>query len=244
MESFELTTMVPYVALALGMSGIAIVMRRGNTLIKRYNGIDELHPRYYLQKYRMRGVGIQCRDGDNFRFYHIPILQSLTGIASGQLKYKVVSKEELIKMKKQGSIGVRLAGIDAPESAHFGMTAQPLSKEATEYLKDILIIERHGTIKLRKLIIKPLKRDQYNRLVSMVYYQVVPFIPWYKNISEEMVKKGLAVVYTASGAEYGGLKDKLLKLESIATRKKIGIWGLKNFVRPGDYKEEFKKSKS
>ena len=39
---------------------------------------------------------------------------------------------------------------------------------------------------------------------------------WRRNISTEMVKNGFAVVYTAAGAEYGGIKSTLETLEATA----------------------------
>jgi endonuclease YncB( thermonuclease family) len=56
------------------------------------------------------------------------------------------------------TIHVRLAGIDAPESGHFGMPAQPFSQEAKQWLSDRLL---H-----RIVTIQPLRRDQYHRLVT------------------------------------------------------------------------------
>ena len=229
---------------AIAITGV--LFRKRNSYYKRYKGIDALHPRYLSETgHCLRGYGLTIRDGDNFRFYHVPALQMVYWLLSGsrQLKFKSVNMEDIKQLRKAGTIAIRLAGIDAPESAHFGMKEQPLSKEAVAYLKGLLQNENTINIKLRKIIVEPLKRDQYGRLVSMVYYQPIPFIPYYKNVSEEMIKLGLAVVYRAGGAEYGHIEEKLIKLEGIAKRKRKGIWGLDNFVHPQLHKEQFRAGK-
>eukprot|EP00835_Amoeboradix_gromovi_P002660 NODE_155_length_16773_cov_0.488785.p8 type:complete len:281 gc:universal NODE_155_length_16773_cov_0.488785:4548-5390(+) len=222
-----------------------VAMRKKNSYYKRYATIDDLHPKYLKKTHLLRGYGLTIRDGDNFRFYHTTEIQQLYWLLSGKrdLKYATFTTEDIKIRRKEGTIAIRLAGIDAPESAHFGMTAQPFSKEATEYLKKLLQVDNGLNTKCRRLMIEPLKRDQYGRLVSMVYYQPIPFLPWYRNISEEMIKLGLAVVYTAAGAEYGKLEERLLRLEKKAQKKKKGIWGLQNFVSPGMHKELFKTGK-
>jgi endonuclease YncB( thermonuclease family) len=40
------------------------------------------------------------------------------------------------KALKDQTLHIRIAGIDAPECAHFGNPAQPFSKEALEWLKE------------------------------------------------------------------------------------------------------------
>eukprot|EP00834_Sanchytrium_tribonematis_P000933 NODE_19_length_47148_cov_1.447810.p24 type:complete len:250 gc:universal NODE_19_length_47148_cov_1.447810:23559-22810(-) len=228
---------------ALAVSGV--VFRKRNAYYRRYPTIDDLHPRYLKGTHCLKGYAVTVKDGDNFRLYHTPEITQIFWFLTGkrQAKFKKSTHEEMKSMRKEGSIPIRLAGVDAPESAHFGMTAQPLSKEATEYLKNLLQVETTSFIHLRKVVIQPFKRDQYSRLVCFVFYQPIPFIPYYKNISEEMIKKGLAVVYTAAGAEYGGLKDKLVSLQDKAKHKKVGVWGLKDFISPGDYKEAFRSNK-
>jgi endonuclease YncB( thermonuclease family) len=51
-----------------------------------------------------------------------------------------------------------------------------------------------------------------------------------------MVRAGLAVVYENAGAEYGGLKEKLIAAEKIARASRKCMWKQENFVHPSDYK--------
>jgi endonuclease YncB( thermonuclease family) len=56
------------------------------------------------------------------------------------------------------TIHVRLAGIDAPEGAHFGQPGQPYSSEAKGWL--------HKRIHGKAVTIQLYSRDQYHRAVS------------------------------------------------------------------------------
>lgn len=106
------------------------------------------------------------------------------------------------------------------------------------------------------------------------YVFASPYIFGRTNVSLHLVKKGLATVYTQSGAAYGSAgifvrtfrwmmgmnKDKLAvtkrsifdrlfpvsgearlkKAMAKAKRKKLGVWSLKNFETPEDYKKRIK----
>jgi len=69
--------------------------------------------------------------------------------------------------------------------------------------------------------VKLLKKDQYSRAVATIRYGSWPFT---KDLSEELLKRGYAVVYRQGGAEYDGRKDKFEALEANAKAKKAGLW--------------------
>eukprot|EP00698_Gefionella_okellyi_P001045 TRINITY_DN1091_c0_g1_i1.p1 TRINITY_DN1091_c0_g1~~TRINITY_DN1091_c0_g1_i1.p1 ORF type:complete len:186 (+),score=35.59 TRINITY_DN1091_c0_g1_i1:145-702(+) len=153
-------------------------------------------------------------DGDGFRMVHTPFLRS------SQLAPKAKLSET--------TVYVRLAGIDAPEMAHFGGAGQPFAEEARDYLKS-LIDDKMVTVEL-------LQRDQYRRAVSMVWVRK-PWSLFRTNVSLEMVRKGLAVVYTSAGAQYGDILPKLKDAEEKAKNDKVGMWKQgRKFVSPKDYK--------
>lgn len=125
-------------------------------------------------------------------------------------------------------IHVRLAGIDAPEGAHFGKPAQPYSAEALEWLKSYIMNRR-----VRAYIYK---RDQYERVVATVW--VRRFL-LRKDVGKEMLKRGLATVYEAKmGAEYGDFEQKYRGIEEVAKMKRRGMWSMKPsaYESPRDYK--------
>ncbi|SPO23283.1 uncharacterized protein UTRI_01961 [Ustilago trichophora] len=187
-------------------------------------------------RYRKVLVGrvVTVGDADGFRFHHTPgppLLRdwlypwpprtSKTKRAGGRTK--------LVRE----TISVRIAGVDAPESGHFGKPAQPFSKEAKAFLTsmvqspsspDNLTPPKKGLFNLTsdtsntkhsstaasgseisgKLVwLYPSHIDQYKRLVATPYVWESPYIFGKTNVSLAMVKEGLATVYRAAGADYG-----------------------------------------
>ncbi|ETV92161.1 hypothetical protein, variant [Aphanomyces invadans] len=119
------------------------------------------------------------------------------------------------KKLKEHTLQIRLAGVDTPEMPHFGKECQPYAKEAKAWLLNEL--------KDRVVTVTLLRRDQYGRAVCMVAYRE----SWWngtKNVSEVLLRRGLAKVYRLSGAEYGGLLDNFNALENQAKEAKLNIW--------------------
>ncbi|PYH50036.1 thermonuclease family protein [Aspergillus saccharolyticus JOP 1030-1] len=187
----------------------------------------------YLRRRSLLGRVTSVGDGDNFRMYHTPGGR-LAGW--GWLPWKKIptSKKEL----RDKTIHIRLAGIDAPELAHFGRPAQPFGKEAHEWLTAYLTNRRVRAYVHRQ--------DQYQRVVATVTVRraldfPIPFRR--RDVSYEMLKKGLATVYEAkTGAEFGGAERerKYRQAEWWAKLRGLGMW--KGFRRndawesPRDYK--------
>jgi endonuclease YncB( thermonuclease family) len=109
---------------------------------------------------------------------------------------------------------IRLAGVDAPELAHWGREAQPYAKEAHEWLINLIHHRRVRTYIFR--------RDQYDRVVAQVYYRRWLFR---QDVGLEMLKAGLATVYEAkSGAEFGTSEAKYRAAEEKAKAQQVGMW--------------------
>ena len=109
---------------------------------------------------------------------------------------------------------IRIAGVDAPELAHWGREAQPYSQEALEWLTDLVLNRR-----VRAYIYR---RDQYDRVVAQVYVRKWLFK---KDVGLEMLKKGLGTVYEAkTGAEFGNVEEKYRAAEEKAREQKVGMW--------------------
>lgn len=128
-------------------------------------------------------------------------------------------------------MNVRLAGIDAPEMAHFGGEAQPYSGEARDWLRK--------TTQGRFVRIQPLRVDQYGRLVASVW--VRRWLFFYRNVSLAMVKSGYATVYVGMGAEYGGIRKQLEAAEQAARERRKGMWKQLQsgtFISPRAYKQQ------
>jgi endonuclease YncB( thermonuclease family) len=113
---------------------------------------------------------------------------------------------------------VRIAGVDAPEGAHFGKPAQPFAAEALAWLESYILNKR-----VRAFIYR---RDQYERVVATVYVRRPPFF-LRKDVGLELIRRGLATAYEGrTGAEFGGSKmEEIYKAAEAAAKKKgKGIW--------------------
>ena len=125
-------------------------------------------------------------------------------------------------------IHVRLAGVDAPELAHFGRPTQPFAQDSLDWLTSYILNRR-----VRAYIYK---RDQYDRAVATVY--VWRWL-WKRDVGLQMLKAGLATVYEAkTGAEFGAVEAKYRQAEEWAKKKKKGLWAgkKKGFESPREYK--------
>jgi len=166
-----------------------------------------------FRDFTFKGFVCSVGDGDGFRAVHVPLLRSVAAC------------------RTSGALPVRLAGIDAPEVRLFGRPEQPFAQEAKGELRSLILN--------RKVWIEVLDVDQYGRIVAMVY---VRRWLWRMNVNVEMVRRGLACVYTGAGASYGGVRAKLVEEESKARRRRIGIWSDDRFETPMEFKRRFKAS--
>jgi len=188
--------------------------------LQRIPGAAYVRPSFYRSRSlfgRVTSVG----DGDNFHLFHTPGGRFL---GWGWLRKVPSARSEL----KNRTIPIRLAGIDAPEGAHFGKPAQPYAAEALEWLSNFIL---HRSVRARIY-----KKDQYDRVVATVH--VRRFL-LRRDVGLEMLKRGLATTYEAkSGAEYGGMEKRYRAAEARARARKMGMWAMKPgfFESPRAYK--------
>jgi len=177
-------------------------------------------------------------DPDNFRLYHTPL--GRFALWSSTLR-PIPTTRALLKNQ---TLSIRLAGIDAPELAHFGKPAQPHADEALRYLQYLLAERGKGRVR-----VWPLRRDQYERVVGVAFVRrrVMTFGEdgvvrrliggggkksvlgpvWHVNVGLEMVRKGWATVYEGKiGVEFGGVgMEKVYReAERVAKEERLGIW--------------------
>lgn len=164
------------------------------------------HPRRTLL-----GRVVSVGDADNFRLYHTP-----GGILAGWGWLRQVPAEK--KALTNQTLHVRIAGIDAPELAHFGSPGQPGGKEALAWLTQRL----DG----RSVRVHALRRDQYDRLVGTVAARGGWRVTRSADVGREMIRAGWATVYEAKrGAEYDGREEDYREAERLAKKEAKGIWG-------------------
>ncbi|KAI5847220.1 hypothetical protein DFP73DRAFT_455766, partial [Morchella snyderi] len=192
--------------------------------LRRIPDAASIYPSFFRRRSiygRVTSVG----DGDGFRLYHTPGGRCLGwGWLPGRRLHGPTPTRD--------TLHIRIAGVDAPEGAHFGRTAQPYAAEALAWLREYLL----G----RNVRVYVYRRDQYERVVASVKV-------WRgfrrRDVGMEMLEAGMATVYEAkTGAEFGKLEELYRLAEWRARKARRGIWKQAriNFVSPGQYKKALK----
>ena len=211
------------------------------TYLRRIAEAGNISPRFFRTR-SIFGKVTSVGDGDNFRLYHTP-----GGLLAGwhwlpfrhipsdrkELRNKTVRLQNSPRNATETTqIHVRLAGIDAPELAHFGRPSQPYAQQALEWLTDYVNGRR-----VRAYVYKP---DQYSRVVATVYVRKGLLR---RDVGLQMLRAGLATVYEAkTGAEFGeGLEQKYRDAEWWAKTRRKGMWSgnRKDLETPREYKTRF-----
>ncbi|GAA6062936.1 hypothetical protein JCM10212_005949 [Sporobolomyces blumeae] len=187
--------------------------------VRRIRTVDDLRPSDFAPR-RLRGVVTSVGDADNFRVWHTPLLRRFAAVPTTR------------SALKGETLHVRLAGVDAPELAHFGKPAQPFSSEALDLLTNT-VLGRTVTVELHQ-------RDRYGRVVGMAY---IRSFPWFKrkNVSEVLLRAGLATVYRQAGAVHAGQLSRFERLEEDAKARKIGMWSIssRSYESPAAFKKRW-----
>ncbi|CAG8974422.1 hypothetical protein HYALB_00004118 [Hymenoscyphus albidus] len=205
-------------------STLLFAVRFQRNYIRRIPTVAHIRPEFY-RKRRLFGTVTSVGDADNFHLFHTPGGR-LAGW--GWLPGRKVPVKK-IKLRDR-TIRTRIAGIDAPEGAHFGNSSQPHSKEALQWLRDYILNRRVKAYIYR--------RDQYDRVVATVWVRK-GLTCRYQDVGLEMLKAGYATVYEANtGAEFGEFEEKYRQAEKVAKRKKVGMWAgdQTNYESPRDFK--------
>ncbi|KAF2675408.1 SNase-domain-containing protein [Microthyrium microscopicum] len=206
--------------------------------LRRIPTADHIPP-HWLRERTVFGQVTSVGDGDNFRVFHTPGGR-LAGWGWMPGRKVPATREEL----RDNTIHVRLAGIDAPELAHFGKPAQPYGREALDWLSAYVL----G----RRVRVQLWRKDQYSRVVGTVFIRR-GVLGWLmrKDVGLEMLKAGMAGMYEAKfGAEFGGRENMYKEAEEKARKGRVGMWveesvwrrlmGAKKLESPREYKTRTK----
>ncbi|KAF5375383.1 hypothetical protein D9615_007965 [Tricholomella constricta] len=180
---------------------------------RRLRNSDWVTPDVFARRRWIRGVVTTVGDADNFRLYHTPAI----GWA-WPLKFRRVPSVN--KDLKDQTLHIRIAGVDAPEGAHFGRPAQPYAAESLAFLRETIL----GKVVYCQL----LRRDQYSRIVAHVTLAPRIFpnaLASGKVLALEMLRAGWVTTYEQAGAEHGKWgKESFLQMEKEAKAARRGMW--------------------
>ncbi|CBJ30876.1 conserved unknown protein [Ectocarpus siliculosus] len=189
--------------------------------IRLYRTVPDIPKSMFKNHASLNGNVVTVSDGDSIRVRHKP-----------NIPLPLPNRDMTGKKNSEQTLQIRLYAVDCPEVAHFGNPAQPFSAEAKAFTKEAL----QG----KPVKIKLLSMDQYNRAVCRVQYGKWPFR---KDISAELLKNGLGVVYRQGGAEYDSREESLTEYEKSAKSRKEGVWSRSNGETPAQYKARIKQQR-
>ncbi|KAJ1627521.1 hypothetical protein T492DRAFT_1024237 [Pavlovales sp. CCMP2436] len=159
---------------------------------------------------------------------HTPLLSAPRRLFAHQLRGFSQKKAPRLS---DSTLPIRLAAVDTPEVAKFGKPAQPFADEAKAYVSKRLL----G----KSIRVKLLSRDQYGRAVASIKYRQ-GLVPVRRDLGEDLLADGLAVVYRQRGAQYDSPQgvEKWNKLEAHAKSRGKGLWGGRSerMELPSEYK--------
>lgn len=208
------------------------LVRLYKTYLRRIPSVEYLKPGLFRRR-SLYGYVTSVGDGDNFHLFHTPGGRLL---GWGWLPWRQIPNVKKLRGK---TVHVRIAGVDAPELAHFGKPAQPYGQEALDWLRVSIL---HQYVRAY-----PYRRDQYDRVVCTVSQRRWLFFK--SDVGCAMINSGLATVYEAKfGSEFGNKEEQYRAAEAQARGKKIGMWqepglvgkmlgiGKKSVESPREYK--------
>ncbi|CAN0133083.1 unnamed protein product [Ascophyllum nodosum] len=185
-----------------------------------YRTVPDIPKSMFQERASISGTVISVSDGDSIRVRHRPTIP--LPLPGRKMEGKI--SEETLQ--------VRLYAVDCPEIAHFGNPLQPFGEEAKQFTKDAV----QGQVVRLKL----LRLDQYKRAICKVEHGTWPFR---KDVSEELLERGLGVLYRQGGAEYDGQKEHLAQIESKAKEKREGLWQHTKGETPAQYKARIRRGR-
>lgn len=154
----------------------------------------------------LEGVATFVIDGDTFKFFH-------------QVSNEPVPTASL----KSQTITIRLAGVDAPETAKRDSKGQPGGDAAKRALSNLITNQR--------LTVNILDIDQYNRIVAQVTVNGA-------NVALNLLEAGLVHLYTGKGAQYGNAATAMKEAARASKQQRIGMWASDHVETPADFKRK------
>ncbi|WGL60721.1 thermonuclease family protein [Pigmentibacter sp. JX0631] len=161
--------------------------------------------------------------------YSIPLLLSLglqnTSFAEKEINYSVLNCHDgdtcQLKSPDNLKLKIRLIGIDAPEVANRkNKNSQPMGEESKIFINQL--------IKGKTVTLKNYATDPFGRALAEIYFSK-------ENVNIKMVESGMAEVYHGKMVKEFDVSP-YLTAEKTAKDKKIGIWSLKNYQSPKEFR--------
>jgi len=208
-------------AIAATVLGLSLFATDANIFFPRFDTVADIPKQYFSEKRTIHGRVERVIDGDTLRIRHC------------STRFACPKADPNVKRIYDSTLSIRIYGVDCPElqKRKTDLPSQPFAEEAKDFASDLVLD--------KKVRVKLLRKDQYGRAVGKVESK-----GWFgrKDLSVQLIERGLASLYTGGGAEYDGNRELLEKKQKQAERKRKGIWkaGSDNRVTPAEYKRQQK----
>jgi micrococcal nuclease len=131
---------------------------------------------------------------------------------------------------EQTKLTVRLYGMDAPETPKINQRTGRINKPGQPYGEESWKA-LEAKIMDKQVRLDIIDIDRYKRMVGVIWIDN-------RNINLEMVREGFAEAYVEYLKE--PFRDQFLRAQNEAKSAKIGIWVLRDYERPSDFRKRQK----
>jgi endonuclease YncB( thermonuclease family) len=230
-----------YSAAALVAATVIIAGESSIFLPPQFETVDDVPSRYFIEDRVVYGRVERAIDGDTVRirhcrysFYCEDRMKKVTSLGGSRL----ISLEPP-KRIYDSTLSIRLYGVDCPEiqKRKNDPPSQPFGDVAKEYISNSVL----G----KKVKVTLLSKDRYGRAIGKVETPRKFILFGRKDLSIELIRRGLATLYTGGGAEYSNNLDILKSKQAEAQKEKRGIWSLgKDMISPAEFKRKQRHQRS
>ena len=234
-----IVTLSKYSAAALVAATVITAGDSSIFLPPKFETVDDVPSRYFKEDRVIYGRVERAIDGDTVRIRHC----RTSFYCEDRMKKVPTSGSRRISLEPpkriyDSTLSIRLYGVDCPEiqKRKNDPPSQPFGDEAKEYVSNSVL----G----KKVKVTLLSKDRYKRAIGKVETPRKFILFGQKDLSIELIRRGLATLYTGGGAEYSNNLDILRTKEADAQKQKRGIWSLGNeMISPADFKRQQRQQK-
>ena len=230
--------MIVAVRSAVALMAASVIISTGQLSIfpAQFDTVADVPSHYFNEDHVVYGRIERVIDGDTVRIRHCRYsfycenrMKKVTTTASLWGRHR--SRLEPPKRIYDSTLSIRLYGVDCPEinKRKNDPPSQPFGDEAKEYVSKLVL----G----KKVKVTLLSKDRYGRALGKVETKRKFVVLGRTDLSLELIRRGLATLYTGGGAQYSNNLDILQSKEAEAKKEKRGIWSLGNdMITPAEFK--------
>jgi len=218
-----------------------VIIGESTYLPQQFETVNDVPSVAFLKNRDIYGRVERVIDGDTVRIRHCPYSFYCENRMTNKGLTISSRKPVLVPPKRiyDSTLSIRLYGVDCPEiqkRSNADSPSQPFGEEAKQFASNLVLGE--------KVKVKLLSKDRYGRAIGKVETPRSYLFFGKKDLSIELIRRGLATLYTGGGAQYDNNLDILQTKQAEAQKGKRGIWSLgEDMISPADFKRQQRQQK-